>query len=64
MRFKVCLKSIFFGGFKFSDLLECFYKSVIFLGRGGGSVGYSLHLSFGRLGVRIPVETDLSRKNG
>ena len=31
--------------------------------RGGGAVGESVRLASGRLGVRIPAATDLSRKN-
>ena len=32
--------------------------------RGGGTVGYSVRLASGRLVVRKPAATDLSRKNG
>ena len=31
--------------------------------RGDGAVGWNVRLGSGRLGVRIPAATDLSRKN-
>ena len=38
-------------------------NSLINLNRGGGAVGKSVRLASGRLRVRIPAATDLSRKN-
>ena len=38
-------------------------QNLLKLYRGDGAVGWSVRLGSGRLGVRIPAATDLSRKN-
>ena len=41
--------------------INTFFKSQLKLNAGGGTVVYSVRLTSGRLGVRIPAATDLSR---
>ena len=42
-------------------LLDSLFRSNLFRSRGGGAVGMSFRLASGRLDVRIPAVTDLSR---